>query len=268
MKSAVLGACRLMLEPVARLMLKAGIGFKEFAELGKQVFVDVARRDYGLQGRPTNAARVALMTGLARREVARVRDTLDEEITEAPRSSSRLSEVLSGWHLDPDFTDANGAPLRLPLDGGQASLNALLDRYGGDIPHGALIKELTQLGLVSADGDSYQVEARDYIRELSDPDMLRQGGRAMHDHAETILHNVAADRAGAPRFERMATQVALAEADARAFEEFLAERGQAFLEEMDSWLSARKSRVQDRARGKYRVGVGMYLIHDDQTGNE
>ena len=40
------------------------------------VYVDVAGRDYGLQGRPTNASRVAMITGLSRREVSRVRKTL------------------------------------------------------------------------------------------------------------------------------------------------------------------------------------------------
>jgi hypothetical protein len=52
------------------------VTWAELADLSKEVFVDVAGCDYGLQGRPTNASRVAMITGLSRREVARLRNIL------------------------------------------------------------------------------------------------------------------------------------------------------------------------------------------------
>ena len=70
-------ACHHLLRPVVRMLLRSGITWKDFAELSKGVFVEVAREDYGLRGRPTNSSRVALLTGLSRREVARVRDLAD-----------------------------------------------------------------------------------------------------------------------------------------------------------------------------------------------
>ena len=270
MKDHVLKTCKLMLAPAIRLLLRAGIGWKEFAEIGKQVFVEVAREDYGLQGRPTNSARVALMTGLSRREVGRIRKVLTgADAAPAPRPG-RISEVLSAWHVDPQFVDPNGTPRVLSEQGDEGSLNALLDRYGGDTPRGALVKELQQLGLISKSSAGYRVEARDYIRRASDPDMLRQGGQAIHDHAATIVHNVAADRAGPARFERMATQRGIDPEDAADFEMLLAQKGQAFLEEMDQWLAERKQ-ARSRAsvnRKVVRTGVGLYLIYDETQGTE
>jgi len=270
MKNQIFKTCKLMLEPAIRLLLRAGIGWNEFAEIGKQVFVDVARRDYGLQGRPTNSARVSLMTGLSRREVARIKNLPTGEEPSVVPGSSRISQVLSGWHLDREFLGPSGEPAVLAEDGDTGSLSALLDRYGGDIPRGALVKELVQLGLVTVDESGYTVNAREYVRMASDPGMLRQAGQAIHDHATTIVHNVAADRSNSSRFERMATQFQVDPSDAIAFEEVLAERGQAFLEEMDSWLSKSQSAKGSASvnRKAVRTGVGMYLIYDETQGTQ
>ena len=73
----ILGAFLIALRPMARILLKFGIGFREFSEVMKTAFVDVATRDFGLRGRPTNISRVAVMTGLTRKEVRRLREKLE-----------------------------------------------------------------------------------------------------------------------------------------------------------------------------------------------
>ena len=60
----ILSAFLVALRPIAKILLRFGIGFREFAEISKTAFVDVASREYGLRGRPTNISRVAVMTGL------------------------------------------------------------------------------------------------------------------------------------------------------------------------------------------------------------
>lgn len=264
LKQIVLAACRHSLAPLVRLLLRHGITWVEFAELGKEVFVDVARRDYGIQGRPTNNSRVALKTGLSRREVTRVRDVLLGQADADEPPASRIAQVLSGWHVDPDFLDAGGRPAVLAASGPSGSLEALLKRYAGDLPHGAFIKELEQLGVVERVGDAFRVLARDYLRGAADPDIVRQLGVALHDHAATLVHNADAERAEPARFEGMASTTRLAPRHARAFADYTAERGQAFLEDIDAWLVRHESREPDEtgeANG-VRMGVGVYLIKD------
>jgi hypothetical protein len=266
-KQHVLAACRQLLAPVVRFLLRSGVTWGEFAELSKEVFVDVARRDYGIQGRPTNNSRVAMITGLSRREVTRVRDVLIGEAPPPEPSSSRVAQVLSGWHVDPEFLDAEGAPAVLPATGERRSIEGLLKRYAGDLPHGAFLKELQRLGLVEQAGeDGFRVLARDYLRGAADPDIVRQLGVALRDHAATLAHNVNPERSQPARFEGMASTPRLAPRYARAFEEFAAQRAQAFLEEIDAWL------VRHEVKGGHenepddhgvRVGMGVYLVRDD-----
>jgi Family of unknown function (DUF6502) len=273
LKQQVLAACRHLLAPLVRWLLRSGVTWAEFAELSKEVYVEVARRDYGIQGRPTNNSRVAMITGLSRREVTRVRDVLIGEAPAPEPAASRVSQVLSGWHLDPEFLDAAGAPAVLPAVGESHSLEALLQRYAGDLPHGAFIKELQQLGLIVPVGtDAFRVLARDYVRSASDPDIVRQYGIALHDHAATLTHNVDAERAEPSRFEGMATTSRLAPRYVRAFAEHAAERSRAFLEEIDAWLVRHEAKTadadaeaeadDDADRGGVRMGIGVYLIQN------
>ena len=268
-KSQVLEACRHLLAPVVRLLIRNGVTWNEFSELGKAVYVDVARRDYGLQGRPTNSARVALLTGLSRREVGRVKNLLlsTEPGIDPEAPQDRISRILASWHLDPDFHDATGTPLPLPETGAEASIETLFKRYAGDTPHGALLKELLRLGLVVPEDDHYRVTARSYVRAQTDPNMVHQAGVALHDHGATVVHNCNAERSGPPRFDRMATSLSFPAEHADRFRQLVEQKGQLFLEQMDRWLSDHEDDPPSEGNARsLRIGVGLYFIHDDSQG--
>lgn len=262
----LIAACRAALDPLVAVLIRGGVTVAQLSELAKQVYVEVARRDYGLQGRPTNNARVAMLTGLARREVTRVRDVLAG--LEPPRATaeSRFSAVLGGWHVDPDFLDADGAPAVLAEDGVEPSMRGLLKRYAGDLPHGAVLKEMVRLGLVEQGPRGLRALARSYVRDTGNPDIVRQAGAALRDHGRTIGHNLDADRDAAPRFERMATVSRLPRSELAAFHDFIEQQGQAFLESVDEWLTQRAV-TDDEGREAVdmptvRAGVGVYAIQD------
>lgn len=265
-QSPLLRALRHLLRPVVRVLLRNGVTWGEFAEVGKEVFVEVAREDYGIQRRPTNTARVALMTGLSRQEVTRVKKVLMGATGRDETPVNRISQILTAWHTDGDFLAADGSPLALPAEGEGASVATLLTRYAGNMPHGAVLKELQQLELVERTDGRFRVKARRYIRSAADPDRLRQAAIALHDHAATIAHNLDDKRSEPPRFERMATQLELPQRHVRAFRELLEIEGNAFLEKIDAWLAARAAREKTRGR-VVRTGVGMYLIHEEQKGH-
>ena len=262
-KEQVISACRLMLGPIVRILIRNGLSWREFAEIGKEVYVDSARRDYGVQGRPTNVARVSMMTGLSRREVMRVRDVIEGQAAQDLPAPSRISTVLSAWHLDSEFSDAHGIPAILPETGESGSLESLLKRYAGDLPHGAFVKELLQLGIIAKEDEKFRVLSRDYVRRASDPDMLDQAALAFKDHGTTLAFNVNADRTEPPRFERMTTTRFLDRQHLNEFRQLLEQKGQAFLEELDAWLGAHSSEGQQDEKHTVRAGLGIYCIQDE-----
>lgn len=265
MKEHVIQSIRYLLRPLVRFLLKHGVTYAEFADACKDVYVDVARQEYGIQGRPTNNSRVAMLTGLSRREVARVRDRLLDGLAEpAELQGSRISQILSGWHLDPEFVGESGQPKDLPPTGPSGSLAALLKRYAGDLPHGAIRKEMLQRGLIEElTNGSTRVLKRDYVYSRLDPDIVRQMGVALHDHAATLEHNLDDNRKAEARFEGIADNGAVSTKAVMAFHQLLAERGMEFLQTVDAWLSDHEVDTTQNPGRRVRLGVGVYTIHEE-----
>ena len=265
-KEAIFQACRHFLRPIVRFLLRNGVTWNEFKELSKDMYVDVARAEYGIQGRPTNNARVAVITGLSRREVSHIRNRLLEG-AESPdlRQGNRISKILTGWHVDPDFQDEDGQPKDLLATGPTGSLSSLLKRYAGDLPHGALRKEMLQLGLIKEGPNGvFNVLHRDYVYTALDPEIVRQMSVALHDHATTLEHNLNPERKKPARFERMADNARISPRSAKAFMTLVESNGMKFLQEMDAWLSTHETEESNGDTDRQlRVGVGVYLIHDD-----
>ena len=146
--SQILIALLIALRPLARVLLRAGIGHREFNEVSKAAFVDVATKDYGLRGRPTNISRVAVMTGLTRKEVRRIRDKNESGENIGGTRGTPMGVLLHQWYTEPDFLNPDGTPLDLPFDGSSNSFSELVRRFGGDIPPGAMRTELVRIGVV------------------------------------------------------------------------------------------------------------------------
>lgn len=134
------------LQPLARLFLRFGRGYREFSELSKAAFVVVAAEDYGVHGRPTNVSRIAAMTGLTRKEVSRIRKRIDECKAAITDRGSPLQEVIAAWRTSDEFLGADGEPAKLPLTGKRGSFKSLVRQFAGDIPEGAMRKELQRTG--------------------------------------------------------------------------------------------------------------------------
>jgi len=265
-KEHVIRGCRYLLLPVVRFLLRHGVTWNEFCDLSKDAYVMVARSDYGIQGRPTNNSRVAMLTGLSRREVTRVRDQLlDGDIGPAEQRGNQISRLLSGWHIDAEFTDSEGRPKDLHATGPTGSLSSLLKRYAGDLPHGAIRKEMQQRSLIEELNDgSFRVLKRDYIFSELDPQIVNRMGVALHDHATTLEHNLNEERLAAPRFEAIADNACIKPSTYKAFHKLVEERGLSFLEEMDGWLSENEIETStDSDERTVRLGVGVYLIYNE-----
>ncbi len=261
-KQALLTACCRLLRPMARLLIKSGVTWKEFADASKQAFVEVATDEFGIRGRPTNLARVAILTGINRREVARLRELSEAGVTEEPRYLNAAQRVLSGWHQDPDYLlDAQSR--LIPVEGVAPSFFDLCERYAGDMPATALLKELKAVSAVGEQDGLLQVLTRVYIPQQVDPDSALRAGSVLEDLGNVIAYNLVAAVDEPRRFERRAENDAIDPRHLPAFQVFLASEGQAFLERVDDWLTHHQQAASDAPEGKrIRLGAGLYHIQD------
>jgi hypothetical protein len=254
------------LKPLIHVLLSCGITWREFAELARTTYVEVATESFGKRGRPTNVSRTAILTGLARRQVRRQRQLLSEAPNAPPGYVTKASLVLSAWHLDPQFRDRRGRPALLRMTGRGRTFTALIERSGGaDVRPSTLLKELINAGAVRTRPDG-RLEAvkRDYIPHAMDEQLIRLWGTVIADVATTYVHNLTRTGKTTRRFERSAVNDRMPVSAAPEFARFLEQEGQIFLERIDKWLTARQDTPaggREMAR-TVRLGVGLYQIQD------
>jgi hypothetical protein len=261
----VLAATRQWLRPVIQVLLRSGVTWREFAELAKTAYVEVATGKFGKRGRPTNVSRTAVLTGLTRREVRRQRERLETALEPLTGYVTKGCLLLAAWHLDPQFLDKNGKPALLAQVGEGPTFEALVRTCGADVPPSTLLKELRSADAICETPDGrLQVLKRSYVPFGMDEQLIRLWGTVLADVATTYVHNLTHKPKTPARFERQAVSDRVAANALPAFQEFLNREGQAFLERLDAWLTEHE--VKDEkgkpAADTIRLGAGMYHIQD------
>ncbi|HHJ19212.1 MAG TPA: hypothetical protein ENJ84_05225, partial [Gammaproteobacteria bacterium] len=72
MSKAVAHAVQKLLRPLIRLLLRHGVAYEDFDQWVKQLFVQVADKEFALDGRKQSVARISTLTGINRKEVKRL----------------------------------------------------------------------------------------------------------------------------------------------------------------------------------------------------
>ena len=193
-KKQILDAFFVVLRPIAKILLRYGIGFREFAEVAKSAFVAVATTEYGIRGRPTNMSRVAVMTGLTRKEVRRLRDQNESGTGTFVLKTTPLTTVLHRWHSEEDYLDKDGRPALLPFIGESGSFSSLVKEFGGDIPPGAMRTELKRVGALVEDKKGNVKAVRRAIHpKVAHENLCASLAHSVYPLISTIAHNTNPD---------------------------------------------------------------------------
>jgi Family of unknown function (DUF6502) len=261
---------RMMLKPLAKLLIAQGITHKEFSEAAKEAYVEVALRHFQ-KGEALNRSRVAIVTGLTRKEVANV---ISRALDQSPQGKnfSRPSRVLHGWHNDPDYTGPYGMPLEIPYEISKGvseppSFVHLVKTYSGDQSPLQMLDELLRAGaIVKLDDETYKPIRRDFEPQSLSPKLIERFGDIGFNLFSTLAANVQKKGQGEGIFDRVViSNQKLTETELGEFKSYLNTRGQSVLEEMDNWLTRTVSTKDSESEKKsYETGLAMlqYIIWD------
>lgn len=265
----ILGAFLVVLKPVARILLRCGIGFREFSEIAKTAFVDVASSDYGLRGRPTNISRVAVMTGLTRKEVRRLRDKIEEGKQTVAVKHTPMWDILHYWHADREFLNTDGRPARLPFAGDHGSFSNLVRRFGGDIPPGAMRTELRRVGAVKeADNGDLEVIKRSFRPKGDYESLISMLIHAAYPTISTIAHNTDPDRDGYTWPQRVAFTKAVRKTDVPRLHRIAADRVKAFAESADDLFMAYETLNENDIEEEEKTTLAIGLFYFEEREKE
>ena len=261
-RAHLLHAARCVLRSIARLLIRVGIRYEEFSALAKGVYVECAVRD-GDHVKPPSRRRVAILTGLTRRDVDFYIDTGGAIPEPLPTSRAQLVEILHKWHTEPDYVGPYGIPRELefatPPNRCFGSLVAL-SNVTSDAR--AVLLELMNSGAVAKAGDNHY---RAVSRFLMVPDTM---SAEMVDHyadrmsrlAATLEYNLDPRHSEKRLDRRVVADKGLSISMLPAFESYARGKAVDFLLELDNWVSTRTSPRDTGSQDELRVGAGVNVF--------
>lgn len=268
---ALAAATDKILRSLARVLLRHGVAYGEFAEWAKRAFVAAADEGFGLPGRRPTASRAAVLTGLSRKEVTRLRCQPEPSDADAELRYNRAARVVSAWVREPGFQlhpqagPGTAEPAPLPAEGPGASFSELVRRFSGDVPARAVLDELLRVGTASRLPDGrVQLVERSYVPRTSAEEKIGILGTDVSDLIAAIGHNLDASPEEA-FFQRKVSYDNLPDEASAALRRKAGRRAQALIEELDR-LFARHDRDTApgvEGTGRKRLVTGVYVFEED-----
>jgi len=266
-KDHLRAALSLMFKPLIRLLIAQGVTHAEFSETAKEVYVETALRHFD-PDRRINKSRIAILTGLTRKEVKNVIDrSLSSDHKE--KTYSRPARVLTGWYSDPMFQGPYGIPLELPYENAgdeEPSFVGLVKRYSGDMAPKQMLTQLIEAGAVVEVEGRYKAVSRIFIHSKLSPDLIRRLGSVGYRVFSSAAKNIDTTNEAEGHFDRMVfADDGCTDEVIAMFDEFIRSRGQEFLEELDVWFSSRKD---SNSPGSPLKETGLYMVHYVEDEND
>jgi hypothetical protein len=181
-----------VLQPLVHLLLEHGVTYPQMAETLKRVFIATAEKEGARPGRHVTDSRLAITTGIQRKDIKRLRDAADQPTahTRAEPRQSIAAVVFTKWLTDRNYCDQDGRPLLLPRQGSERSFEALVKSISKDVHPRTVLNELTRLQMAQVEDDQVRLNADAFVPNPDFEQMLSYLGANLHDHAAAATHNV------------------------------------------------------------------------------
>lgn len=271
----------LVLQPLVRFLMRSGVGFREFSQMSKEVFVSVATEELGTKGRTANLSRVSAITGISRKEVSRIRSVGGTLNSDIPWVSdlNPPTELLHYWRHDSDFLCSDGSPKPLPFLGA-GSFSELAKKYAGDIPASAMRFVLLRNGAIRVDDNGLIHLQRNWVvPDAVDAQFIKSMVFSMRNLADTLVRNAefsgkGSQAAGEGRLERYVWTTQISDRDARDFKLLVEAKATDFLDDLDRWIGHKEQELLRSpnkdlpgAETPKRRGIGLYYFdsNDDNS---
>lgn len=257
---------RKILTPLAKIILRHGISYRVFMEEAKEVFIKVAEQEFSLQGRKQSAARIAIVTGISRKEISRIQNKKIDSQEDIQDPFNRAARVISAWVSNPEFQTKQGQPMKLAIDGKSPTFGELVRKSSGDMLVRAMLDELVRVGAVKVVNKRIHLVNNTYVPTHSESEKLRILGTDVASLIDTIDHNLDSN-IKEPFFQRKVFYDNLPTHSIPEIKALINKHGQELIESMDKLIQAYDRDVNPHVEGEGRhtAGIGIYYFEKKST---
>ncbi len=266
----LVAAVRRVLRPLIRLLLSHGLTYPWLSDLLKEIFVEVADKEFQLDRKRQTDSRISLLTGVHRKDVRRLRSVAAATREPAPPSVSLGAQLVGRWLSDSRFQDAEGNPLPLPRlasKGGDLSFDALVASVSKDIRARAVLDEWLRLGVVRLDEDERVVLNVDaFVPAQGFEEKVHYFGQNVHDHLAAAASNVIGGRA--PFLERSVHYDTLTPESARELAALAEKAGMQALKTANRRAAQLGDEDAASADARMRITFGVYFFAESMDPSD
>jgi len=251
-----------LFKPLARMMLRQNIAVGEAVQGLKESYIEAAEQQLLCAGeKPTNA-RLAVLTGLDRNEVSRIRRGVDRSGNPVGNETpllhlNRAARVVTNWPKE------NSLPLELPYTGDN-SFSDLVKQHSGGIPAHSLLEELER-------NNTAKVLNNGDIKLLSEtfiPSSISEKLEISSDQIARLLasidHNTTKDNTGKPFLQLELVFKNLTDDLSEAFRTLSKKEMASLLQELGTKIQHKREQSPDSIEvtiePERKTGLGVYFF--------
>lgn len=262
-----------VLQPLARLMIGHGLQLPSMVELLKKALVDEAAMAYGLAGKASTDSRIALLTGVHRKDVRRLREADDLPELATPMVPMAAA-VVARWISDPRFLNADQSPralARTPKRGaaGEPDFTTLVAEVSRDVGARAVLDELARMEVVELRDDGYvALQASAFVPRPGLQESFHFLAANVRDHLAAAVHNLTPGRTEPVKLEQCAFVADLSHAQVLELEGRARQLWSVALQQFLQTATVAEQRSQAEPGPRHRVRFGAYFFDAPQPAGE
>jgi hypothetical protein len=259
-------------KPLVRLLLHFQVTFPIFSQMLRQVYVDVADREFGLDDKAPTDSRISLLTGIHRKDVKRLRQGSGGN-QQMPEVLSIGTQMIGTWLADPDYLDEAGNPRPLPKSlsksankvgvGGKVSFETLVVAVAKqDIRPKVVLDEWLRLGIVHLHEEKVALNTAAFVPQQGFDEKAFFFGKNLHDHIAAGAHNLLGGKP--PQVDRAVFYNNLSAADISELEKMINGLASDLLVKVNRQAKSLQEASQGKTDACYRFNLGAYFWVDNQ----
>lgn len=257
---SIISALEHCLKPIARLCIHFGIDHRNLSEMMKAAFVSVAKDEFKVNGKSQTDSRIALLTGVHRKDVRRL-------LGRAPQKSGThqqglVANLIAQWLGTPELVDEHGEPLAIPRNPHpdyKISFMSLAESLTNDIHPRALMDECVNRGIIRLDDDGMVHLIVESLIPADDLDEKAHFfGQTIHDHISAAEHNL---NGGDPPFlDRFVWHEGLSESDVNTIAAAARKAAMSALKQVNNHaIKHKEQHYGEDTKPEYRIHFGTFF---------
>lgn len=158
-KAQLMRLLALVLRPAIRFCLRHSLRLQDFIECSKTVFIDESARILEERDLKRNISRISVMSGVHRRDVARIQ----QYGLQLQYEQDLITKVLGMWQTAAHYRTKSGEPRVLSTEGDDAEFAELVEAVSKDMNPGTVLFELERIGAIKVSDGSARLLVESYV---------------------------------------------------------------------------------------------------------